>query len=175
MKTLLQNARYSLRLLRKNPGFSAVAVITLALVIGANSAIFSVIYGVMLAPLPYQNPDQRVMVWSKIHGNNHVVSASDFLDWKRNSTIFQELVAWTGAAFNFATSASSAAISLSSFFTSSTSSICFFAPANCCLSCGSFLLITSSRFLALPSIEEILKFNDELFLDLTCNVIQPCQ
>jgi len=104
MKTLLQNARYCLRLLRKNPGFSAVAVITLALGIGANSAIFSVIYAVLLAPLPYKNPDQLVMVWSKIQGNNNVVSAGDFLDWKRNSTVFQELVAWTGAAFNFATS-----------------------------------------------------------------------
>jgi putative ABC transport system permease protein len=103
MKTLLQNARYSLRLLRKNPGFSAVAVITLALGIGANTAIFSVIYGVLLAPMPYKNPDQLVMVWSKIQGNNNVVSAGDFLDWKRNNTVFHDLVAWTGAAFNFAT------------------------------------------------------------------------
>jgi len=103
MKTLLQNARYCLRLLRKNPGFSAVAVITLALGIGANSAIFSVIYGVMLAPLPYKDPDQLVMVWSKIQGNNNSVSAGDFFDWKRNSTVFQDLVAWTGTSRNFAT------------------------------------------------------------------------
>jgi putative ABC transport system permease protein len=103
MKTLLQNARYCLRLLRKNPGFSAVAVITLALGIGANTAIFSVIYGVLLAPMPYKNPDQLVMVWSKIQGNRNSVAAGDFLDWKRNNTVFQDLVAWTGTSRNFAT------------------------------------------------------------------------
>ena len=84
MKTLLQNARYCLRLLRKNPGFSAVAVITLALGIGANTAIFSVIYGVLLAPMPYKNPDQLVMVWSRIQGYRNSVAAGDFVDWKRS-------------------------------------------------------------------------------------------
>src|SRR5882762_1422014 len=104
MKTLIQNARYCVRLLRKNPGFSAVAAITLALGIGANTAIFSVIYGVLLAPMPYKDPDQLVMVWSKIQGSKNSVAAGDFLDWKRNSTVFQDLVAWTGASFNLATS-----------------------------------------------------------------------
>ncbi len=105
MKTLRQNARYSLRLLRKNPGFTAVAAITLALGIGANTAIFSVIYAVLLAPMPYPNPDQLVMVWSKIQGGNNVVSAGDFLDWKRQNKTFQDINAWTGANFNFATPA----------------------------------------------------------------------
>src|SRR5258707_7728252 len=103
MKTLIQNARYCLRLLRKNPGFSTVAAVTLALGIGANTAIFSVIYGVLLAPLPYKDPEQLVMVWSKIRENNNSVAAADFLDWKRQSKVFQDLVAWTGASFNFAT------------------------------------------------------------------------
>jgi putative ABC transport system permease protein len=58
MKTLRQNARYSIRLLRKNPGFTLIAAITLALGIGANTAISSVIYAVLLAPMPYPNPDQ---------------------------------------------------------------------------------------------------------------------
>src|SRR5271169_373676 len=103
MKTLRQNARYSIRLLRKNPGFTLIAALTLALGIGANTAIFSVIYAVLLAPMPYPNPDQLVMVWSKIQDNRNVVSAGDYLDWKRQSKTFQDINAWSGANFNFAT------------------------------------------------------------------------
>jgi len=103
MKTLQQNARYSFRLLRKNPGFTLIAAITLALGIGANTAIFSVIYAVLLAPMPYPNPDQLVMVWSKIQGDRNVVSAGDYLDWKRQNKAFQDINAWSGANFNFAT------------------------------------------------------------------------
>jgi len=103
MKTLRQNALYSFRLLRKNPGFTLIAAITLALGIGANTAIFSVIYAVLLAPMPYPNPDQLVMVWSKIQGDRNVVSAGDFLDWKRQNKAFQDINAWSGANFNFAT------------------------------------------------------------------------
>jgi putative ABC transport system permease protein len=105
MKTLLQNARYSFRLLRKNPGFTAVAALTLALGIGANTAIFSVIYAVLLAPMPFPNPDELVMVWSKIQGNNNSVAAADYLDWKRQNKTFQDINAWSGASFNFATPA----------------------------------------------------------------------
>src|SRR5271169_76573 len=103
MKTLRQNARYSIRLLRKNPGFTLIAAITLALGIGANTAIFSVIYAVLLAPMPYPHPDQLVMVWSKIQGGRNVVSAGDYLDWKRQNKAFQDINAWSGANFNFAT------------------------------------------------------------------------
>ncbi len=103
MKTLRQNARYSIRLLRKNPGFTLIAAITLALGIGANTAIFSVIYAVLLAPMPYPNPDQLVMVWSRVQGGNNVVSAGDYLDWKSQNTAFQDVNAWTGASFNLAT------------------------------------------------------------------------
>jgi putative ABC transport system permease protein len=103
MKTLRQNIRHSLRLLRKNPGFTAVAVITLALGIGANTAIFSVIYAVLLAPMPYPQPDQLVMVWSKVQGGRNVVAAGDFLDWKQQNKTFQDINAWSGASFNFAT------------------------------------------------------------------------
>ncbi len=105
MKTLRQNARYSIRLLRKNPGFTLIAAITLALGIGANTAIFSVIYAVLLAPMPYPNPDQLVMVWSKVQGGNNSVAAGDFLDWKQQNKTFQDINAWTGASFNFATPA----------------------------------------------------------------------
>src|ERR1700723_3912021 len=105
MNTLLQDIRHSLRLLTKNPGFAMVAVITLVLGIGANTAIFSVIYAVLLAPMPYPNPDQLVMVWSKIQGGNNSVSAGDYLDWKRQNKTFQDINAWSGASFNFATPA----------------------------------------------------------------------
>jgi len=105
MRTLGQNARYSFRLLRKNPGFTLIAAITLALGIGANTAIFSVIYAVLLAPMPYPEPDQLVMVWSKVQGGNNVVAAGDFLDWKQQNKTFTDLNAWTGTSFNFATSA----------------------------------------------------------------------
>jgi putative ABC transport system permease protein len=103
MRTLRQNARYGLRLLLKNPGFTLIATVTLALGIGANTAIFSVIYAVLLAPMPYPNPDQLVMVWSKIQGGNNVVAAGDFLDWKQQNKTFQDINAWSGANYNFAT------------------------------------------------------------------------
>ena len=105
MRTLRQNARYSFRLLRKNPGFTAIAAITLALGIGANTAIFSVIYAVLLAPMPYPEPDQLVMVWSKVQGGNNSVAAGDFLDWKRQNKTFQDINAFSGTSFNFATAA----------------------------------------------------------------------
>ena len=103
MRTILQNFRFGLRLLRKSPGFTIVAMVTLALGIGANTAIFSVVYATLLAPMPYPNPDQLVMVWSKVQGGRNGVAAGDFLDWKRQSTSFQDLNAWNGASFNMAT------------------------------------------------------------------------
>jgi hypothetical protein len=70
MSSLWQNVRFSWRLLGKNPGCTAVAVLTLALGIGANTAIFSVVYGALLAPLPMPHPEQLVMVWSDDAGRN---------------------------------------------------------------------------------------------------------
>jgi ABC-type antimicrobial peptide transport system permease subunit len=84
MKTVLQNARYSFRQLWKNPGFALVAIITLALGIGANTAIFSVLYASLLAPMPYPDSDRLVMLWSKVDSRN-TVSAGDYIEWKGDS------------------------------------------------------------------------------------------
>jgi predicted permease len=103
MPNLLRNLGYSLRRLRKNPGLTIVVLLTLALGIGANTAMFTVDYASMIANIPYPNPDQLVVVWSKIQGHNNGVSAGDFLDWKRQSSAFQDLSAVTGASFNIST------------------------------------------------------------------------
>jgi putative ABC transport system permease protein len=103
MQNVLQNLRFSLRMLFKNPGLTITVLLTLALGIGANTAIFTVDYATLLAPLPYPQPDQLVMVWSKIQGGRNGISAGDFLDWKQQSKSFQDLNAWTGGSFNIAT------------------------------------------------------------------------
>jgi putative ABC transport system permease protein len=101
--TLIQNIRYALRQLLKSPGFTLTAVITLALGIGANTAIFTTVYATLLAPMPYPEPDQLVMVWSKIQTFHNGVSAGDFDDWRHQSTAFQALNAFTGGSVNLAT------------------------------------------------------------------------
>jgi putative ABC transport system permease protein len=103
MKTILRNLRYALRQLRKSPVFTLTAVLTLALGIGANTAIFTVVYATILAPMPYPQPDQLVMVWSKIQGDRNSIAAQDFVDWKRQNKSFQDLNAFSGGSFNLAT------------------------------------------------------------------------
>ena len=102
MANFTRNVRFGLRLLLKTPGFTTVALLALILGIGANTAIFSVVYATLLSPMPYPNPDQLVIVWSKINGNRNGVSAGDFLDWKSQSTVFQSMCAWTGGNFALA-------------------------------------------------------------------------
>jgi putative ABC transport system permease protein len=104
VSNFLRDAKYGLRLLRRTPGFTTVAVLALAIGIAANTAIFSVVHATLLAPLPFPNPDQLVMVWSRIQGNRNGVSAGDFVEWRRQSTAFQSLNAWTGASLNLSTS-----------------------------------------------------------------------
>src|ERR1700685_1931220 len=98
MNRLSQDLRYALRQLRKSPGFTITAVITLALGIGANTAIFTAVYATLLAPMPYPEPDQLVMVWSKFQTYHNVVAAGDFDDWRRQSTAFQSLHAFSGGS-----------------------------------------------------------------------------
>jgi putative ABC transport system permease protein len=103
MRTLIRNLRYGLRGLRKSPGLTAAVIATLMLGIGATTAIYTVVYAVLLAPLPYPQPDQLVMVWSKVGGGRNPMSAGDFLDWKEQSKSFQQLCAFNGGSFNLAT------------------------------------------------------------------------
>jgi putative ABC transport system permease protein len=102
IETLLQNIRFGLRILHKNPGFTAIVVLTLALGVGANTAIFTVAYATLLAPLPYPNPERLVNVWSKLQGHRNWVSAGDFIEWKRQSTVFEDVNAATTDDFNIA-------------------------------------------------------------------------
>ena len=103
MRTLLQNFRFALRLLRKSPGFTTVAILTLALGVGATTAIFSIVYATMLAPMPYPHAEQLVLVWSNVHGRDNNVSVEDYLDLKAQNKTFQSMIPWRADSFNMAT------------------------------------------------------------------------
>ena len=101
METLLQDFRYGVRMLRKSPGFTLVAVITLALGIGANTAIFSVVNGVLLNPLPYPQPEQLVALYHKtVQFAEASIPYPDFLDWQRENRSFSALAAYRHEDFN---------------------------------------------------------------------------
>ena len=103
METLLQDFRYGARTLRKSPGFTAAALLTLALGIGANTAIFSVVYGILLRPLPYHDPARLVALHETTPKVGTVsVSYPDFLDWREQSRSFSELTAVGNVSFNLA-------------------------------------------------------------------------
>ena len=94
METLLSDIRYGLRLLRKSPGFLFVAVLTLALGIGANTTIFSVMNATLFKPLPYPDPERLVALWeSGIHdpSDRGIVSWPNFEDWKRQNHVFERM------------------------------------------------------------------------------------
>jgi putative ABC transport system permease protein len=99
MNTFMQDLRYALRMLRKNPGFTAAAVLTLALGIGANTAIFAVINGVLLRPLPYKDPGKLVIFWNDYGSAGQslpAVSAPDYKDYLQRDRLFDELAAAAG-------------------------------------------------------------------------------
>ena len=102
MTTLLQDVRYGLRMLAKSPGFTAVALLALALGIGANTAIFSVVNGVLLRPLPYPEPGRLMKIYEKSPDfSQSSVSYPDFLDWQREVRSFTGMAAYRGNDFNF--------------------------------------------------------------------------
>ncbi|HEV3254237.1 MAG TPA: ABC transporter permease [Candidatus Acidoferrales bacterium] len=103
METLWKDLRYGLRMLAKSPGFAAVAVLTLALGIGANTAIFSVVNAVLLRPLPFPDSDRIVMVW-ELDPNREVTrgiaSPAEFLDWRKQNHVFSHISAWRAWFYN---------------------------------------------------------------------------
>ena len=100
MNALWKNARYGMRVLAKSPGFTLVAVLTLALGIGANAAIFSVVYSALLRPLPYYQPNRLVTLGEgrTQTRDNELVSRNssmpDFMDWKKTAKSFESLTAY---------------------------------------------------------------------------------
>src|ERR1700734_2928086 len=108
MNALWKNVRYGMRVLAKSPGFTVVAVLTLALGIGANAAIFSVVYSALLRPLPYYQPDRLItMGEGRLQSKDNEAESQnssnpDFLDWTKTAKSFQSLTAYSFDAFTLA-------------------------------------------------------------------------
>jgi len=103
METLLQDIRYGVRMLVHKPGVTVLAVIALALGIGASAAIFSVVNTVLLRPLPYANGNRLVMIWEQNRPrarDRNVISPANFLDWREQSQSFQDMSAFYGSPYN---------------------------------------------------------------------------
>ncbi|MGH9736730.1 MAG: ADOP family duplicated permease [Candidatus Acidiferrales bacterium] len=103
LETLLQDLRYAIRMLRKSPGFTTVAIITLALGIGANTAIFSVVYAALLRPLPYSQPNRLLTLSEARHAEDTYwdISYPDYQDWIKQSKSFQSLAGFSNDGFVF--------------------------------------------------------------------------
>ncbi len=124
LRTFRQDLHYAVRVLRKNPGFTAVAVLTLALGIGANSATFSVVNGVLLEPLPYRQPDRLVYIYSQFPSlgfDEFWVSPPEYRDLQERAHSFQSIGAWRTTRVNVAGADNpmrvTAAVTSAEFFT----------------------------------------------------------
>jgi predicted permease len=110
LENLISDVRFALRMLRLSPVFTCIAVLTLALAIGANTAIFSVVNGVVLAPLPYAQPDRLVLTFLNNLNLGYKTSTSypDFLDWKRSSLSFESMAAFSRQNYDLSSPGSAA-------------------------------------------------------------------
>src|SRR2546421_10437179 len=100
---LWQDLRYALHTLAKNPAFTSIAIVAIALGIGANTVIFSAVNAVLLRPLPFKNPEQLVMVWENathLGFPKNTPSPPNFLDWQKQNTVFTGMVAMSERSFN---------------------------------------------------------------------------
>src|SRR5262245_1934179 len=116
MQSILQDLRYGARTLLKNPGFTLIAVITLALGIGANTAMFSIINAVLLRPLPFMDPAALMMVWERRPNSgaaNLPVSAHEFAAWREQTRAFEHLALVQPDGLNLTGQGEPAAISAS--------------------------------------------------------------
>src|SRR5438874_13173021 len=101
METLVQDVRFGLRVLRKSPGFTAIAIVTLALGIGANTALFSVVNGALLNPLPFPEPNQLVTLHeNKPNFEGGSISYPNFRDWQKENHTFSSIAIGRGYAFS---------------------------------------------------------------------------
>src|SRR5215475_6596129 len=117
MQTLWQDLRYGVRALWKKPGLTLIIVLTLALGIGANTAIFSVVNGVLLRPLAFNEPDSLARLYEENRGHNFFrqsVSAPNFLDWKSQCQFFESLAAYANGSANLTGADSPERVSLAS-------------------------------------------------------------
>src|SRR6185503_18367560 len=99
---MIKDVRYAFRALARRPGFTAVAVITLALGIGANTAIFSVVYGVLLRPLDFPQPERLVALReaNALKQPDAQIAPGNFLEWQRQNTVFSDLAAYRTVSYN---------------------------------------------------------------------------
>jgi len=103
MDTVLRDLRYAIRSLARQPGFSLAVALTLALGIGANTAIFSIVNGVLLRHLPYPNDAQLMTVWTRMaNGEHETASMPDYLDWKAQNSSFSQMTAYANSNDNLA-------------------------------------------------------------------------
>ena len=106
MAAIMQNLKFALRLLRKSPGFALVAILIMALGIGANTAIFSVVHAVLLEPLPFRDADSLVQIWhtppqKSFPGiTRFSVSPANFLDWQKQNHVFDRMAIYGGAGYD---------------------------------------------------------------------------
>ena len=106
MLIFLRNLKLALRQLMRSPGFTSVAIVIMALGIGANTAIFSVVHAVLLEPLPFRQPDRLVQIWhvppqTSFPGmTRFAVSAANFLDWQKQNHVFEEMALYSGGGYD---------------------------------------------------------------------------